>query len=200
MPIPEDEIPVDSTGRPDLRYYTRSADYYYELYKAWWSVYLSETRQSRREGRPPTEAERATHTWWSRRVHGTWGLIAKGSAAVPFAMEMLRSKNPDFREDAVGVLAAAGGDDAVIDELLNVLERETDQKAVDSTVMALGELRNRKAIPALARLLLDPGTDGDTANLAAHSLGQVVRQKFGRGADPIAAAREWLASHPTSLT
>jgi hypothetical protein len=42
---------------------------------------------------------------FARRVHGTWGLIARGAESVPYALAMLASKESDAREDGAAVLS-----------------------------------------------------------------------------------------------
>ena len=101
-------------------------------------------------------------TWWKRRVQADRVLIRQGHEAVPFAVEMLHSRTPDIREDGAGVLAALGDDEGVIDELLGALEAEVEDQPRDATIEALGHLKNRRAIPYLAHVIRNAGTDGDT--------------------------------------
>jgi hypothetical protein len=60
---------------------------------------------------------------------------------------------------------------------------------------ALGDLKNRKAIPRLAELIRNSEIDSDTPWAAMQSLGQIVRKRFDKKADPMAAAQEWLMKH-----
>jgi HEAT repeat protein len=92
-------------------------------------------------------------------------------------------------------LGAVGKDEAVVETLVSSLEGEADTTARDSLIVALGELRNRKAVPALASIVKNIDDDGETRHLAACSLGRIVRKRFGKQADPIAAAIEWLDRH-----
>ena len=71
---------------------------------------------------------------------------------------------------------------------------ETDEEARDSLIQALGGLRNRAAIPALAALIEDEDADGDTRWTAVESLGRIVRRRFLDKPDPVAAARDWIAA------
>ena len=50
-----------------------------------------------------------------------WGLIYVGAAAVPFALEMLKTSVPEAREGGAGILPAVGQDDAVIETILAAL-------------------------------------------------------------------------------
>ena len=75
------------------------------------------------------------------------------------------------------------------------LENETQDQARDAVVLALGALRSREAIPALARLIRTAETDGDTRRCAVESLGRIVGRRFDRQTDPEAAAVNWLEKH-----
>ncbi|HET7293010.1 MAG TPA: hypothetical protein VFM88_11330 [Vicinamibacteria bacterium] len=59
-----------------------------------------------------------------RRVHATWGLIAKGLAAVPQAVGMLKRPEAEAREDGAAILAALGRQEAVVSALLGALDGE----------------------------------------------------------------------------
>src|SRR5262249_28760327 len=130
-----------------------------------------------------------------KRVHGTWGLISKGAEAIPHALTMLKSPNPDIREDGAGILGALGKEEGVVEALIENLGAETNTGACDSMILALGQLKNRKAIPWLAKFIRNHDADGDTQWGAMESLGRIVRKRFDRMPDPIAAALEWLAKH-----
>jgi HEAT repeat protein len=133
------------------------------------------------------------------RATAAWGLIANGAASLPFVERMLQSASPDAREDAAGILRGmARHDPRIVDHLLVAVESETDVQALDSIVMALGELRDKRSVPALARLFRDPRIDGDSRSLVVHSLGQVVRHRFDKQADPEAAVGAWLEKHAGS--
>jgi HEAT repeat protein len=111
-------------------------------------------------------------------------------------MKMLRSSTADEREDAGGVLGGIGRYfDAALPDIVASMDTETDPAARDSLIQALGELHNKQAVPYLARVILDPATDGDTAFTAALSLGQIVRRRFDRSGDPVVGAKQWLEAH-----
>lgn len=131
-------------------------------------------------------------TWWRLRVEATWGLISRGSEAIPFAMGMLASGSPDIREDGAGVLAEIGRDDVAVDALIARLHGEDEHQPRDAIVQALGRLKSRRAIPSLARLIRDPATDGDTRQVAIVALGTIVGRRFERRPDPDRAAEAWL--------
>ena len=108
---------------------------------------------------------------------------------------MLRSPNPDIREDAAGILGTVGKDPEVVQALVATLENEVDQQARDSIIVALGALRSREAIPTLARIVRNDSEDGDTRFTALQSLGQIAGKRFDRREDPYAAALTWLDRH-----
>jgi HEAT repeat protein len=134
-------------------------------------------------------------TWWKRRVQADRGLIRRGNEAVPIAVEMLHSRNPDTREDGAGVLAALGEDEGVIDALLGALEAEVEEQPRDAMIEALGRLKNRRAIPYLAQVIRNANSDGDTRWGAVEALGRIVRLRFDRQPDAFGTALAWLDSH-----
>jgi hypothetical protein len=182
MPLKEDSYPVDKIGRPDLSHYTDSVEYYAELYRK----FLASL-----QGAWPWVTHETTLPWKSR-VHAIWGLIAKGCDAVPFALELLRHHEPDAREDGAEILGEVGKDEAVVGEVLARMTAEPDLVARDALIAALGALRSRQAIPALANIIRDQTQDGDTRWTAVESLGKTVRRRFLERTDPIQAAVDWL--------
>ena len=176
----EAAYPVDEKGAPDLSYYVDPPSYYAEMHA-----------RAMQDARNREVDSRLT---FGRRVHACWGLIAKGSDSVPFALEMLASGNSDAREDGAAILAEVGRNDEVVARLIEAVEREPDTQARDSIVQALGALRNRLALPALVALVEDEATDGDTRWTAVESLGKVVRRRFLAQPDPVAAARDWITA------
>jgi hypothetical protein len=172
MGAEENRIPIDPSGRPDLSYYTQSAEYYAAMH-------------ARAIAPGGTFAE---------RTHGCWGLIAKGKEAIPHALAMLANAKPDAREDGAAILAEIGKGEGVVQSVLVALAAETDVEACDSLIQALGSLRNRAAIPALAALIDDEDANGDTRWTAVESLGRIVRRHFLNKPDPVAAARAWIAA------
>lgn len=145
---------------------------------------------------------------YGTRVHATWGLCYAGTAALPHALQMLKSKQAEAREDAAGILAHVAKDEQAVDELLAAFDRElakTDEatqggkdelQALDSVLAALGALKCKKAIPSLAKLLRNEKADGDSRWNAMESLGRIVRRRFDKEPEPIAAAIDWLDAHP----
>jgi HEAT repeat protein len=109
---------------------------------------------------------------------------------------MLESDSPDAREDAAGAFGwMARNDPSMVDHLLDALEGESDLQIVDSLIVSLGQLRDRRAIGPLAQIVLSPDTDGDTRHTAIQSLATIARRRFDKAADPRGAATDWLASH-----
>lgn len=127
------------------------------------------------------------------RSHALWGLIAKGAPSAQFAVTLLQRPEAEAREDGAAILGALGADDGAVERLMAALAVETDVQAMDSLVIALGRMGNRRAIPALAALIRDEDADGDTRWTAIESLGRIVRKSFLRREDPMQAARDWLA-------
>ena len=185
MTLKEASYPVDARGRPDLRSYTDPLDYYIRMY---------EQHLGALEGKkgPGYEIELA----FSRRVHGMWGLIAKGGAAASYAISLLGRSVPEAREDGAAILAELGRDEGVVDKLIESLNSETETTARDSLILALGRLKNKKAIPSLAAIIRDATADADTQGTAVESLGLIVRKRFLKQKNPVDAARAWLDSHP----
>jgi hypothetical protein len=184
MPLKEASYPVDERGRPDLRFYTDSLEYYTQMYE-------QHVRAWRGKKGPGYEIELS----FSRRVHGMWGLIAKGAAAVSYAINLLGHSVPEAREDGAAILAELGRDQGVVDKLIESLNSETDATARDSVILALGRLKNKKAIPSLAAIIRDASADGDTKWTAVESLGQIVRKRFLKQENPIQVATVWLDRH-----
>jgi HEAT repeat protein len=125
---------------PDLKKFRKPSAYYYELH-----------------------VEAMEQHDFEKRVAAQWGLIARGKESIPYLQRMLARTVPDSREDAAGAfewLASTGG--AIVDDLLRALVAEVDDQPRDSIVLALGSLGDRRAIPALADLIRDERTDGDT--------------------------------------
>src|SRR5262245_55103875 len=115
MSLKEDRIPTNKQGRPDLSRYTDTADYYVAMYRQ----YLEAMDSSSVRG------DDAQLTF-RRRIHATWGLIAKGAIAIPHAVAMLKSKDADAREDGAAILAEIGKDSHAVENVLQALEAETD--------------------------------------------------------------------------
>jgi hypothetical protein len=134
---------------------------------------------------------------YSRRVDSQWALGLSGAAAVPYALDMLKARDSTVREDGAGVLAMLGEQEEVVSALLETLSTETDLQVIDTVVYALGEMRAKAALPAIAQLVRNSETDGDTRWGAASALGRIVRRRFDRKEDPVVAAIEWLDAHPT---
>jgi len=185
MPLKEARYPVDARGQPDLRYYTDPLEYYVAMY---------EQHLGALEGKKGVGYE--IELAFSRRVHAMWGLIAKGAVAAPYALSLLGRSIPEAREDGAAILAELGRDEAVAEKLIESLKSETDTTARDSIILALGRLKNQKAIPSLAAIIRDPATNGDTKWTAVESLGLIVRKRFLKQDNPVQAAITWIDSHP----
>jgi hypothetical protein len=181
--LKEDAYPVDGQGRPDLSYYKDSPEYYFGLIQQ----YIGTLEGKQGAGYEPELAFR-------RCVHGQWGLIARGDAAVPYAMRLLEHPVAEAKESGAGVLASLREQPGVVDALLKSLDDAGSDEARDTMIGALGALRAKDAIPALARMLRDERTNPDTRWNVAEALGAIARRPFHRESDPVAAALEWLSS------
>lgn len=182
--LKEAAYPADERGRPDLRHYRDPLDYYVRMYE----LHLAAIA-----GRG-TDADRALA--FQRRVHANWGLIAKGQESIPYAVRLLGHAEPVAREDGASILAELGRTDGVVDQLIARLAVETEPGTRDVMIQALGRLKSRTALPALAAIVRDPATDDDTRWTAIDSLGRIVRRRFHERDDPLRAATDWLDAHP----
>jgi hypothetical protein len=147
-----------------------------------------------KSGRLTTESER--RSGWAllreRRARATWALANGGEESVAFALQMLRSTDLDERADARLIFCQMGCIDQLVDSLIASLCRATDSESVADLTVALGEMRNSRAIPVL-RSVLDSGVaDTGTKCLAVASLGMLAQRRFDRSDDPEKAARAWL--------
>jgi hypothetical protein len=187
------EIPHEYSTGPDLSYYTESAEFYYNLI-------VDSAPHLKDKPRAVSEAERQMASVANNRiVEASWGLIARGAEAIPYAIKLVRSTDRDEREAAANVFCGLR-DPArlreVVAEITAALETEDDRLVIDSLLGALGHLRSRDAISVIARFIMDPAEDSDTRFDAAESLGQIVKRRFDKGgADAVENARAWLMSH-----
>jgi hypothetical protein len=159
--LAEDAIPSDAQGRRDDRAYTRPIEHYRHLYEAFLA--------SKRRRLTPREANLA----WRQRVHGAQGLAARGAAAIPYALELLRGSDPDGREDGADILTRVGAADTSVDALLDALAAETDDVARTSLFDALGHTRSKRAAVALETVIANPTTDAEHRETAARSLRRI---------------------------
>lgn len=79
------EIPHEYSTGPDLSYYTKSPQFYYGL--------IVESASHLKDKLPvATEADRQLGSVANNRiVNATWGLIACGAQAIPYAIKLVRS-------------------------------------------------------------------------------------------------------------
>jgi hypothetical protein len=195
------EIPAEySKGvrrGPALSYYTESAKYYYDLIVASAS-YLKDATPGRSQAQIDADREMASIAN-NRIVNASWGLIARGSDAIPFAVQLLRSNDRDQREAAANVFAGLRQPErlaSILPQIHRVLESERDRLVIDSLLSVLGTLRSRGSIPTIARFVLDEAEDPDTRDTAAASLGQIVRKTFHKpNTNPVRSACDWLADN-----
>src|SRR5450631_2128920 len=131
---------VEQRGVPDLTRLTDTSEHYVQQHE-----------QAIRQGD------------FQKRAMASWGLIAKGEESIPYLLAMMRSTSPESREDAAGALGWLGRTHSgLVERLISALGSETSDQARDSIIAALGELRSKDAIPALAVVIRDEQADGDT--------------------------------------
>lgn len=187
-PLEEDDIPMDKSspvrGKRDLSYYTKPLDHYIGLYEA--ALQQVSKNESTRD---------RINLAWRQRVHGCNGLLVKGSEAVPYLLRLVSHEDPDAREDAAFLLGELRDNKEVAGVLLAQLVDETDLVVQSATIEALGKLRYRPAIPALAALILDGTSDRDVRLDAVESLGRIVKHSFSQAQDPLAEAASWLRAN-----
>jgi HEAT repeats len=183
----EERIPRDSKGQPDLSFYSEPLRHYIDLYNSFLNT--------RWEGSTKEQQNLA----WKQRVHGEWGLLAKGGEALPFLLALIRHPNPDAREDASYLLGELKKDAHISEQLLACLQSENDLVVKSAILESLGKLRYRPAIPAITSLILSKDTDVDTRWNAADSLGRIVGEDFS-GAGKLEKAEAWLAAHAQGNT
>ncbi len=130
-----------------------------------------------------------------RRARATWALAQGGVESIRFALQMLRSTDVDERDDARGILRQMGCRDQLVDSLIGSLGRTSDPEAVAAITLALGEMRNSRAIPILGSVLDSGVADPRIRWLTVTSLGKLAQRRFDRSEDPEGAARAWLYSN-----
>jgi hypothetical protein len=127
-----------------------------------------------------------------RKARVKLAIASKGTDAIPFVLQMLRSDDREECDDARGVLALMGTDARVVDSFISSVAEATDSDTVTTLVMALGALANPLSIPCLARILGARGISVATVEAAVTSLGVLTHRQFDLDDDPRAAALHWL--------
>jgi hypothetical protein len=137
-------------------------------------------------------------------------LATRGPEIRDWCRGLLAHPDYDARECGAFLLGQLGGRrqlgdaaEAVVAELGALTRRpvEDDHKetqAIDAAVEALAAIGLPAGVRHLRAVLLsdDEFLAGDTQWGAADALGRLVGQPFMEAADPVGAARAWLASHP----
>jgi len=188
--IDSGEIPATENRTPDLSYLTESAQFYYDLIC---------------DSAPYLKDKPRAITWEEKLMAGkascrmaeaSWGLIARGAEAIPFAIRLIRSKDRDEKEMGANVFCGLQMGERVPEVLRHIfaaLENETDRLVIDSLIGALGQLKSREAIPVLAKFIRNKKEDGDTRWEAAVVLGKIVHKRFDKdGQNAIESATAWL--------
>ena len=182
--LEEDSFPKDKRGKPDLSFYKKPLTHYIRMYEASMAeIPKEELLQDR------------ANLAWRQRVYAVWGFTAKGTEAIPYLLTLVKHKNPDAREDSAFLLGELKRSEGIADTLTEQLEKETDLVAKTSFILALGSLRYKPAIPALAKLIFDGRTDPDHRIDAVDSLDRIAKTSFSKSSDPVGAATEWLMAN-----
>ena len=172
---------------PDYAQFTQPAAKYYQQYLEALAAWKGVRRGDRK----------ASRDLWTRQVMASWGLLTRGRESLPFALQLIHSDDTDAREQGASLLGSLGKAPSVTDELVKMLESETDDVARDSAIIALGEMRSKRALPTLEKILRDTTADGDTRWTAGESVGRVVRRRFGKSGGSVTdEAIAWLDAHP----
>lgn len=161
----EDRISRYADGRPHLPEYTESLAYYQAMYGAF--LASSAQRLPKRDG----------DLAWRQRVHGTYGLIARGAESIPYALRLLRDASPDAREDAATILREVGPAPAAADALLEALAGEADPVTLTAIIECLGTTRSRRALEALQNLSSRSSIDVDMRASLERSIARLRRKQ-----------------------
>lgn len=189
-------VPTTEEGVPDRAYFDRSASYYAEMAKTALSLFDA----------TPRAAQGDLDLVYKCHLTAEWGLIYAGNEAIPYALTMLESPVPEMRASGASILSEVGKDGGVISEIIAAFDRELAKSAdgesnahpgetLDSMLIAIGNIKSKKAIPSLATFLRDTSANVDSRYVAAESLGKIVRKRFDKNSDPIAEALIWLEKH-----
>ena len=91
-------IPSEYSTGPDLSYYTESARYYYDL------VVDSVKYFQNKTGKVASDKDKElAGIAYNRFVNATWGMIARGTESLTFAVKLSKSKNWDLNQAASNV-------------------------------------------------------------------------------------------------
>jgi hypothetical protein len=119
---------------------------------------------------------------FEQRARAKWALVCRGIESVPYAVQMLRSADPEERDDGRVILELIGGDDEVVHSLVALLDETSDAELSGYVVALLGELRNAGAVPRLTAIVLDSASDVAVKQAAMRSLGILAQTRLSQGA------------------
>jgi hypothetical protein len=169
--------------------FTSSASFYLDAYRSYRATAAStDGAQSNTELDPFGVVAQLPE----RKARVKLAMASKGTEAIPFLLEMLRSADREERDDARGVISLMGGDARVVDSLTESVASATDAETTKALAVALGATENPLAIPCLARMLGAPGVDRATTQAALTSVATLTNQRFEESTNPKAAALDWL--------
>lgn len=198
-PAPGDEmrsIPDAQRWNPEM--YPESFDYYTQVY---WNSYELEKKcgSDYRTANSSTAVQLAYKNGSvarQRRHRAADAISTKGLNAIDFAVHLLGNRDPNLREDGAGIIYLVGQDGKCFDALCRALEKETNLTVYSGMLEALAKTGARKAVPVLARIVMDDRVDKDVAWNALVLLGRIVGVDFSKqNLNALEAARTWVESH-----
>lgn len=178
--LPEDDIPLGPSGRPDLPMYDKPLGHYETMYQDWLKI----SGGARTEPKGRALAHR-------KRAHALWGFIGKGTDAVPVVTSLLASSRPDARSDGLYVYHELSKTSDGLDSLLAMANRPWTSDSLRALVEALGELKAKQALPLLARALTSVELDPRIQSAVAQALAQITGQSF----EDVDGARRWVEAN-----
>ena len=184
-----DQSAARRTVEPGTIRFVYSSSFYIDAYRSYQAAATAVTSE-----RFKSEAQRcaARTQLRERRARATWALANGGEESLPFTLQMLCSADVGERDDARGILRQMGCRDQVVDSLITSLRHANDPGTVTSIILALGEMKNTRAIASLGSVLSSSLVDTNTKRLAISSLGNLAQRRFDRSEDPEGAALAWL--------
>jgi hypothetical protein len=150
------------------------SSFYMDAYRSYQSAAGTLRSQTRANGK---EVAGVGDRLFEQRARAKWALVCRGIESVPYAVQMLRSSDPEEREDGRVILELIGGDDEVVRSLATLLDETTDADLAGNVVSLLGELKNAGAVPRLTAIVLDSASDVAVKQAAMRSLGILAQSR-----------------------
>jgi len=106
-------------------------------------------------------------------------IISIGEPAVPDLITALKDKYLDVRERAAGAIGKIGVNDKQFEMIVRKLKEGETKEEREGAAMALGELKNVKAVPGLIVALKDK--DSDVRCEAAEAIKKIIEKLIEKG-------------------